>query len=223
MVASCGLRHHRGIHFGCSSCVTGRKYGFANFAALILAARQHAGRTSSAAPTLARERLARRDEENAGEYKTDDVLGRFCEAIGLMGHRRGAVLFQLPPFYKKDVAILAAFLKILPRDLKAAFEFRHASWFTDEIYRLLSDHGAALCIADSPKYPRREIATTTFMYIRYHGRSKLFASNYTKSDLSQEAEKIRRYLHEGQDVYAYFNNDAKGYAVANARMLTTMI
>jgi uncharacterized protein YecE (DUF72 family) len=61
------------------------------------------------------------------------------------------------------------------------------------------------------------------MYIRYHGRSKLFASNYTKSDLSQEAEKIRRYLHEGQDVYAYFNNDAKGYAVANARMLTTMI
>jgi uncharacterized protein YecE (DUF72 family) len=151
----------------------------------------------------------------------------FLQNTQSLGSRLGPILFQFPASFRCDQARLVKFLKmartVIPGAdrLRLVFEFRHASWFTDEIYRLLSDHGAALCIADSPQYPRHEIATTTFVYFRFHGRSKLFASNYTKTD--QEAEKIRRYLNEGQDVYAYFNNDAQGYAVANARMLTTMI
>lgn len=82
---------------------------------------------------------------------------------------------------------------------------------------------AALCIADSPQYPLCEVTTTNFMYFRFHGRIRLFASNYTKADLAEEAKKIRRFLHEGHDVYAYFNNDAEGFAVANAQMLTAMM
>src|SRR5437868_10884751 len=153
----------------------------------------------------------------------------FLQNTQALGSRLGPILFQFPASFRRDHARLVEFLKMARAGIAGAdrlrlvFEFRHASWFADEVYRLLSDHGAALCIADSPQYPRREIATTTFMYFRFHGRSQLFASNYTKKDLSKEAEKIRRYLHEGQDVYAYFNNDAEGYAVANARMLTTMI
>ena len=88
--------------------------------------------------------------------------------------------------------------------LRLVFEFRHASWFVEEVYRLLSDHGAALCIADSPQYPRCEVITTNFVYFRFHGRLRLFASNYTRADLAEEARKIRRILHEGHDVYAYF-------------------
>jgi uncharacterized protein YecE (DUF72 family) len=153
----------------------------------------------------------------------------FLQNTQSLGSRLGPILFQFPASFRCDQARLLEFLKmartVIPGAdrLRLVFEFRHVSWFTDEIYRLLSDHGAALCIADSPQYPRHEVATTSFVYFRFHGRSKLFASNYTKTDLSKEAEKIRRYLHEGQDVYAYFNNDAKGYAVANARILTAMI
>jgi uncharacterized protein YecE (DUF72 family) len=153
----------------------------------------------------------------------------FLQNTQSLGSRLGPILFQFPASFRFDHVRLAEFLKmartVVPGAdrLRLVFEFRHASWFADEVYRLLSEHGAALCIADSPKYPRREIATTNFIYFRFHGRSQLFASNYTKTDLSEEAEKIRRYLHEGKDVYAYFNNDAEGYAVANARMLTAMI
>ena len=100
--------------------------------------------------------------------------------------------------------------------LRLVFEFRHASWLVDEVYRLLSGHGAALCIADSPQYPRCELTTSNFMYFRFHGRIRLFASNYTKEDLAEEARKRRRFLHEGHDVYTYFNNDAEGFAALTA-------
>ncbi len=67
------------------------------------------------------------------------------------------------------------------------------------------------------------MTTANFVYFRFHGRARLFASNYTKAELAQEAKKMRRLLKEGQDVYAYFNNDAEGYAVTNARTLTALM
>lgn len=91
------------------------------------------------------------------------------------------------------------------------------------MYDLLRSHGVALCIADSSKYPRREVTTADFVYFRFHGRAQLFASNYTKAELNDEAKKMRRFLKKGHDVYAYFNNDAAGYAIANARKLTEMM
>ena len=66
--------------------------------------------------------------------------------------------------------------------LRLVFEFCHASWFVNEVYRLLGRYGAALCIADSPQYPRCEVTTTNFLYFRFHGRIRLFASNYTKGE-----------------------------------------
>ena len=158
----------------------------------------------------------------------DEPWDVFLQNTQSLGSRLGPILFQFPASFRIDQARLSEFLNMARTvmsgaNLRLVFEFRHASWFVDKIYRLLSDHGAALCIADSPRYPRREIATTTFMYLRFHGRNQLFASKYTKTDLSKEARKIRRYVQGGQDVYAYFNNDAQGYAVKNARMLMTMI
>lgn len=88
---------------------------------------------------------------------------------------------------------------------------------------MLGKYGAALCIADSPKYPRKEMLTTDFTYIRFHGRSELFASRYSEEELSAEAKKIARYLKKGIEVFVYFNNDARGYAVENARMLRSLL
>ena len=81
----------------------------------------------------------------------------FQRARGL-GEKLGIVLFQLPPYFKKDVETLAGFLDLVPSDIRAAFEFRSKSWLSDDVYELLRSHGAALCVKDDEKFstPRRD-------------------------------------------------------------------
>ena len=146
-----------------------------------------------------------------------------------LGNRLGPILLQFPPSFRKDRDRLSEFLEVARgastahSDLRLVFEFRHESWFTDEIYRLLKGHGAVLCIADSPRYPRKDVLTTDWTYVRFHGRNELFASSYTKNELRKEAQKLKRYLRESIDVFVYFNNDARGYAVKNARLLKELL
>lgn len=153
----------------------------------------------------------------------------FLQHARSLGPHLGPILFQFPASFRRDDARLGAFLNmartVVPGSgrLKMVFEFRHDSWFTGEIYRILSRHDAALCMADSPRYPRRQVITSDFVYVRFHGRNRLFASNYTKAELAEEAKNIKRLLRDGHDVYAYFNNDAEGHAVSNARTLTAMM
>jgi len=149
-------------------------------------------------------------------------------ALELPSHL-GPILLQFPSSFRCDRPKLANFLKSAQRPapkshlIRLAFEFRHESWFSEQTYSLLRRHKAALCIADSPRYPRRDVVTADFVYLRFHGRTDLFASKYTDSELAEEAKQIRRYLRDGRDVYVYFNNDAFGHAVANARTLTHLL
>lgn len=154
---------------------------------------------------------------------------RFVDSAVNLGDRLGPVLLQFPPSFKINASRLDGFFKVatsvtsgksMPR---LVCEFRHESWFNDEIYRLLNRYHVAWCIADGAKYPRKDLVTTDFAYIRYHGRSKMFASNYSKAVLLKEARLIKRYLHDGLDVFVYFNNDAKGNAVRNARLLKRLL
>lgn len=146
-----------------------------------------------------------------------------------LGTRLGPILLQFPPSLAKDEARLKQFLALARREargkppLRLVFEFRHESWFTDPVYRLLRAHGAALCIADSPRYPRRDVVTADFTYFRFHGRTRLFASRYTTGELAEEARGMARQLAAGLDVYVYFNNDAEGHAVENARALGALL
>jgi uncharacterized protein YecE (DUF72 family) len=154
---------------------------------------------------------------------------RFIERAVNLGDRLGPILLQFPPSFRKNAPRLEAFFKTAasitpcPSPLKLVCEFRHESWFSDEIYRLLNRYHAAWCIADGAKYPRKDLVTTDFAYLRYHGRSKMFASNYSKAMLLKEAHLIQRYLRTGVDVFVYFNNDAKGNAVRNARLLKRLL
>jgi uncharacterized protein YecE (DUF72 family) len=151
----------------------------------------------------------------------------FLERALLLGPRLGPILFQFPESFPKAPERLAEFLEIVNKNgsarLRTVFEFRHESWFSEETYRLLKRHGAALCIADSGRYPRKDVLTADWVYIRYHGRSRLFASNYSKAVLADEAKKIKRHLRNGSEVFVYFNNDARGYAVKNARTLRGLL
>jgi len=156
--------------------------------------------------------------------EVDDAWRLFVENARALAEHWGPILLQFPPSLKCDAELLANFLKMALKGekrtkkgrLRLAFEFRHETWFTDEIYELMKHDNAALCIADSPDYPRRDLVTADFAYFRYHGREQLFASNYSDAELKKEARLISEIADQGTDVYAYFNNDALGYATSNA-------
>ena len=115
--------------------------------------------------------------------------------------RLGPVLFQLPPNLKSDPPTLAAFLEKLPSDIRCAFEFRNASWLAPEIYQLLEKHTAALCLAESEKFEVPEVITAPFVYVR------LRKTDYTPADRAEIAERARRLLDDGRDVYAFFKHE----------------
>lgn len=153
----------------------------------------------------------------------------FVQNASALGPHLGPILFQFPPSFRADPDRLGRFLEEAQEPaarsgpLRLVCEFRHDSWFTEETYRLLRRFGAALCIADGSKYTRRDVVTADFTYIRYHGRNRMFASDYTDEELAEEATRIRRYWHQGLDVFVYFNNDAMGYAVKNTRSLRALL
>lgn len=157
-----------------------------------------------------------------------DAWRTFVEHAQPLGSRLGPILLQFPPSFRCDLTRLEAFFECAagsspPVHPRLVCEFRHPSWFTDDLRRLLARYHAAFCIADGAKYPRHDFVTTSWVYIRYHGRSRMFASDYTDEELALEAQAIGRYLRDGLEVYAYFNNDAEGYAVKNARTLRCLL
>lgn len=115
--------------------------------------------------------------------------------------RLGPVLFQLPPQMRCDIEVLAAFLEILPADLRYAFEFRHASWLTDEVYRLLEQRNISLCVAESEKFEVPEVITADFVYYR------LRKPEYTAEDIDAIAGRARGLLAQEKDLFLMFKHE----------------
>ena len=119
---------------------------------------------------------------------------------------------------------LASAVLLYRRFQEFAIEIRHPSWLHDEFYRLLSRHGFSFVLADSGnRFPYHEVVTADFVYLRFHGPAKLYASDYDPSCLRNYAEKIITWLDSGVEVWAFFNNDLGGYAVGNAISLYRMV
>ncbi len=158
-----------------------------------------------------------------------EPVERFFEAAGGLDVLRSpasppcaplsVVLWQLPPGWKVNYPRLESFLKILPKTFRHAFELRNPTWLTGDVYRLLKKAKTAVVFQDYPDWPVIEEITTDFVYLRFHGRTNLYSSCYTEKELGERAEKIRNWQNKGLDVYAYFNNDALGYAIENAKEL----
>ncbi len=158
---------------------------------------------------------------------------QFLENSLNLKEKLGPILFQFPPSFQaseEGIKRLENFLKMIAKNkqkLRFAFEFRHKSWCQKSVYELLKKHNVAWVIADSPAYPKAEIITADFVYLRMHGSKVLFASRYTEEELRELAQKIKKWLRPGPepdrkrglDVYVYFNNDFAGYAIENAREL----
>lgn len=159
--------------------------------------------------------------------EVQEALTKFFDRAKELEEKMGVVLWQLPPSFREDGGTLEQFCRSLQenpasRKTRHVFEFRHDSWFQPQIYETIGKHNIALCIADAPRWPRSEEVTADFVYIRFHGSQKLYTSSYASEELQEWAEKISQWFEQGKDVYAYFNNDAGGYAVANASELLNL-
>jgi uncharacterized protein YecE (DUF72 family) len=147
-----------------------------------------------------------------------DGVERFYEAIEPLARspKMGPVLWQLPANFRRDEELLAEALEALPEG-RHCFEFRHESWFTREVYGLLRSHGVALVIGDHPERPfQTHEMTADWTYVRMHHGRRGRRGNYSRSELDEWVERIRRWRRR-RAVFVYFNNDWKGYAVDNAR------
>jgi uncharacterized protein YecE (DUF72 family) len=133
-----------------------------------------------------------------------DLVATFCALGSTLKGRLGAILFQLPPFLRKDLGALDEFLDALPRGVRATIEFRHESWFDREVFRRLEARDVALCVADSEKLRTPVLATASFAYFR------LRDAGYTADALAAWAETIRGVGAGGRDVFVYFKHEEAG-------------
>jgi uncharacterized protein YecE (DUF72 family) len=143
--------------------------------------------------------------------------------LKLLRHKAGPVLFQLPPQFEKDREQLAGFLKLLRPRHPYAFEFRHPSWYEDDILDLLRDHDIALCISDHHDAPSPWIATAKHVYVRGHGPGGRYQGHYRPNALDKWKRWLQGMTREGRTAYVYFDNDQKSAAPKDAGRLSAML
>jgi len=148
-----------------------------------------------------------------------EPVKRFFENAIKIKREKDIVLWQLSPRFKADPERLSKFLKLLPKNWRYAFEFRDESWLSEKIYKMLKQYNTAIVFQDYPDWPITEKITADFVYLRFHGKTHLYTSCYTEKELTGWANKIKAWQKKGPDCYAFFNNDALGYAVENAKQL----
>jgi uncharacterized protein YecE (DUF72 family) len=140
-----------------------------------------------------------------------DSVAFFVDAARLLEAHRGPLLFQLPPNLKCDGPRLETFLSWLPADIHAAFEFRHESWLSDEVYAALRSRGVALCIADFGDRHTPLHATAR------HGYFRLRDEGYTTVDLERWAEVVTSRADDWDDAFVFFKHEEAGKGPAFAR------
>ncbi len=148
-----------------------------------------------------------------------EPLERFLARTRRLGDKLGPILWQLPPRWRANPERLETFAALLPPDLTHAFEFRDPRWFVEPVRRILEQHGLAFCIFDMPGLPCPTWVTSDVVYLRFHGSGVVYGGRYGREELQPWADRILRWLREDRKVYAYFNNDAFGYALEDAREL----
>jgi uncharacterized protein YecE (DUF72 family) len=150
-----------------------------------------------------------------------EPVSRLWSAAEGLGPKLGPVLFQLPPTLTADVDRLRGLLEVLPESMRAAFEFRHQSWFVPEVFDALDRAEAALVWADAPGRRLDALPMTGgWAYVRFH-QGRRTAPGYRRSKLTRWADRLSRL--NGADAFAYFNNDSGAAAVRDAETLRELL
>jgi uncharacterized protein YecE (DUF72 family) len=135
--------------------------------------------------------------------------------LRLLRGKAGPVLFQLPPQFVKNRDRLAAFLKMLRSKREYAFEFRHPSWYEDDILDLLRDNNVSLCISDHHDAPSPWVVTAKHIYVRVHGPQGRYRDHYSNQALAKWSRWLKNQRRAGHHSYVYFDNDQKSAAPAD--------
>ena len=143
--------------------------------------------------------------------------------LRLLKHKAGPVLFQLPPQFTADRERLASFLKLLRKKRHYAFEFRHPSWYSEQILDLLRDHDISLCLSDHHDAPAPWEVTASHVYVRGHGPGGRYKDHYSDRTLRNWARDIRKWRRQRRAVYVYFDNDQKSAAPLDACRLIRLV
>jgi uncharacterized protein YecE (DUF72 family) len=157
---------------------------------------------------------------------TEQGLRRFFEALAPLASRVGPVLWQLPPQMKPDLPRLRDFLQALPRrsHFLPVVEARHPDWYGDALYRLLEDEGASLCLQDLVEVPSLPWPPPGRVYYRrFHGVGTRYSGRYGRAALVPRADEMSALAQAGVPCFAYFNNDAEGHAISDARDLVRLL
>lgn len=147
----------------------------------------------------------------------DEPVRVFCDVARALGPKLGPLLFQLPPNFKVDTGRLADLLALLPPDLRTAFEFRNATWFTDDVYTRLAGKNAALCVADNDDGATPAVATADWGYLR------LRATGYSDDDLRAWLETMRRIGERWRDAFVFFKHEEAGTGPALGARLGALL
>lgn len=156
----------------------------------------------------------------------EEPLERFFEVFEPMKERMGPVLVQLPPklpFQYERASHLYSLFNSVYKDYSFVMEVRHDSWLGTDSLTLMAEFNIGLVISQSGNvFPYSEKVTAKNVYIRFHGPGHLYASQYSDEMLMNYASKIKGWVNEGHQIWAFFNNDVNGYAIGDARKLMRM-
>ncbi|GAA0894631.1 DUF72 domain-containing protein [Fulvivirga kasyanovii] len=151
-----------------------------------------------------------------------ESVAYFYHLADILKEKLGSILWQLPPSLKMDKERLTGFCKALSTDYKNVIEFRHTSWFNEEVYDILRKYKVAYCIISAPgDLPEDTVTTTDFAYIRFHGKTDWYDYNYSEEQLSHWKGQIEKL--EAKEVFVYFNNDYNIRAVENGLLLKELL
>lgn len=161
-------------------------------------------------------------------HEVEDSWKLFLEHSSAMGDKLAVVLVQLPPSFKatdETLADVEAFLSYAAADHKLALEFRHSTCFEQPMLDILAKYKVCLVSAESSRFPHSPtgFAPASFVYYRFHGPERLYASPYGEDALVPWAKEMKQFLKDGKDIFAYFDNDVQGYALEDARILQRLI
>ena len=150
-------------------------------------------------------------------------IERFIELVRPLGDKLGPLLYQLPPSLHEDRQRLETFLGWLPNDLRHVVEFRHRSWYDEEILALLDRHGVGFVVHDLKGLNSPAWASGRTAYVRFHGSGGKYRGRYSNEALSHWTNWCIDQAKLGRTVWCYFNNDIGGHAIKDARTLKSMV
>lgn len=153
--------------------------------------------------------------------QTKHQTQNFYKLAHLLKEKLLCVLFQLPPTVQKDMTLLQVAAEKMDTSLLNVFEFRHPSWWDNEVYHFLEGHDMVFCSVSASELPDDVVKTGNSVYMRFHGRDGGYTQNYSYKELEKWAQKIRR-QNAGQ-VLCYFNNDYNANAPRNCLMLRELL